>query len=656
MCAIVGILAFDSSATIDTARLRRMRDVLTHRGPDEEGVYLNRNVGFGHRRLSIIDIQHGRQPMLNEDRTLCITYNGEIYNYRSLRTELAAQGCRFSTHSDTEVVLKAYEVFGEDCVKHLRGMFVFAIWDERRKKLFLARDRLGIKPLYYAFQRGELLFSSEIKAILAAGTVRSAINSTVVPEFLANRFVAGPQTLFSGILKLLPGHVLTWSRADGMRIRRYWHLPETITPSNLSMHDQAHQLRIRLEEALRCHLASDVPIGLFLSGGLDSTALGALMAPMVRGPIKTFSVGFQDAAANELPWAQLAAAAIGSEHYSTVVTPESFFEILPRLVWQEDEPIAFPSSVPLYFVSQLAASHVKVVMSGEGADELFLGYNRYRVTAWNERFAAGYRRSLPPAMRRALKKRIAHMPGLSRRYLERSFLGQASDMRGLFFENFSVFPTAMQAHALRDPQPLYEHDPYATATAYYDAAPGGNLERMSYTDLQTYLVELLMKQDQMSMAASVESRVPFLDHRLVEYVASMPARYKLRGWTTKAVLREALSDVVPAPILKRRKMGFPTPVAAWFRGQFSSLLEEFVLSDRALSRSPMEPDFVRQLVSSHHARECNHGDRLWLLLNLEIWQRIFLDGEIPEVVMKPLTPRRESGARVLKFSRPVSSW
>jgi len=247
------------------------------------------------------------------------------------------------------------------------------------------------------------------------------------------------------------------------------------------------------------------------------------------------------------------------------------------------------------------------------------------------------------------------LPGSSRRYLERTFLGQASDIRGLFFENFSVFPASMQARALRDPQPLYEHDPYAAATAYYDAAPGGNLERMSYSDLQTYLVELLMKQDQMSMAASVESRVPFLDHRLVEFAASLPARYKLHGWTTKAVLREAIADVVPAPILKRKKMGFPTPVAAWFRGEYSPLVEEFVTSDRALARSPMEPDFVRQMVAAHRTRESNHGDRLWLLLNLEIWQRIFLDGEMPETVMKPLAPRREPRARVLKFTRPVSS-
>lgn len=653
MCAIVGIVAFDSQARIDEGRLRRMRDVLAHRGPDEKGLYASGNMGFGHRRLSIIDLQHGQQPMLSADRSLCLTYNGEIYNYHELRTKLMARGCSFNTHCDTEVVLKAYAVFGEDCVKHLRGMFAFAIWDARRKQLFLARDRLGIKPLYYSTQRGELTFASEIKAILAAG-VRPAMNSAVVPELLANRYVAGSQTLFNGIYKLLPGHVLTWSRADGLKVRRYWHLPETLSSANISMHDQSRKLRIRLEEALRSHLISDVPIGLFLSGGIDSTGLGALMAPMVHEPIKTFSVGFRDTAADESRWARIAAAAIGSEHYETVVTPERFFDALPQLIWQEDEPIAFPSSIPLYYLSRLAAGHVKVVMSGEGADELFLGYNRYRVTAWNQRFSAAYTRSVPQGIRRAVQARIAHMPAKARRYLERTFLGKASGIRGLFFENFSVFPTAMQAQALRDPGALFEHDPYAAGSGFYETAPGGSLERMSYADMQTYLVELLMKQDQMSMAASLESRVPFLDHQLVEYVAAMPARYKLRGWTTKAVLREAFEGKVPAAILKRRKMGFPTPVAAWLRGPYSKLLDEYVLSERALSRGPFEPDFVRGLVRAHRAREWNHDDRLWLLLNLEIWQRIFVDGEKQGALLETMPRRRRSKSPALRLVRPAS--
>jgi len=631
-----------------------MRDAIRHRGPDEEGIRIRGSVGLGHRRLSIIDLEHGSQPMVSEDGKLSIVYNGEIYNYRSLRVDLSARGCRFRTHSDTEVLLKAYEVFGDDCVKHLRGMFAFAIWDERRKRLFVARDRLGIKPLYYALQRGELLFASEIKSILAAGAVRPILNQSAIPEFLANRYVAGSETLFRGIFKLLPGHVMTWSRGAGLQIRRYWRLPEVLSSADMSLTEQAHELRIRLEETLRSHLISDVPVGLFLSGGLDSSGLGALMARMVSKPIKTFAVGFRDRAVDELSWARMLAGSIGSEHYETVVTPRGFFDALPHMVWQEDEPIAFPSSVPLFFVSELARRYVKVVLSGEGADELFLGYNRYRVTAWNERFAKAYRMSMPTGMREEVRHGIGHMPRSARRYLERSFLGKGSTIRELFFENFAVFPAAMQLGALRDPENLVRHDPYAVARAYFDAAPGGTLEKMSYADLQTYLVELLMKQDQMSMAASVESRVPFLDHRFVEYAAALPARYKLRGWTTKAVLRKALGEVLPGPILKRRKMGFPTPVAAWLRGAFTPLLDELLLSDRALARSPLREDFLRRIAAEHRSGERNHGDRLWLLMNLEIWQRVFFDGESPDAVMEPCAPRRRPAAPRLSLVHTAS--
>lgn len=633
-----------------------MGDALAHRGPDDEGLYVDETAGLAHRRLSIIDLKHGHQPMQNVDGSVCLAYNGEIYNYHHLRSQLIASGSVFQTHSDTEVVLKAYEVFGEDCVKHLRGMFAFAIWDVGRKRLFLARDRLGIKPLYYAVSCGKLFFASEIKAIVAAGGVRAALNDTVIPELLANRFVAGPQTLFRGIQKLLPGHTLTWSKESGIRTCRYWHLPETLTPSDAPIDLEAKRLLIRLEESLRSHLVSDVPIGLFLSGGLDSTALGALMAPMVHEPIKTFSVVFRNAAEDESHWARMASAAIGSEHYEVDVTPEMFFDALPQMVWQEDEPLAFPSSVALYYLSRLAAEHVKVVISGEGSDELFLGYNRYRVTAVNEALGRLYGASIPQRWRNAVKANIERMPRGIRHYMARSFLGQPPGIRGLFFENFSLFPASMQAGALRDPELLWDNDPYQAAGDFYQAAPGTSLDRMSYADLQTYLVELLMKQDQMSMAASVETRVPFLDHHFVEYAAALPARYKLHGWTTKAILREAVREHVPPAILKRRKMGFPTPVAGWLRGAFTPLLEEFVLSDRALSRSPLEPEFVRRLVATHRSREYNHGERLWFLLNLEFWQRIFVDGEAPASLLDAAFPHRKPPSKPLRLVPRASSF
>jgi asparagine synthase (glutamine-hydrolysing) len=634
MCGIVGILKFNLHETMNDVRVKRMRDVLWHRGPDDQGLMVVGNVGLGHRRLSIIDLAGGHQPMANSDRTVWITYNGEVYNFRELRTDLELRGYTFTTKSDTEVVLRAYEAFGEACVERLQGMFAFAIWDQRRRKLFLARDRLGIKPLYYAATDSEFLFASEIKAILAADSIPPAFNRKILPEFLATRFVAGAETFFQGIRKLLPGYTLSWSPADGFQERRYWRPPLALDDSTATLEERAREVREQLEGAVRRHLVSDVPIGLFLSGGIDSSGLAAIMASMVDEPIRTFAVGFNDPGSNELGYARLSAKSVGAEHREVITSPSEFFQALPHLIWHEDEPIAFPSSIPLYFVSRLAREHVKVVMTGEGADELFLGYNRYRVTAWNERLGRAYRATVPNPIRGGVRRLVSRLPRSVRRYSERTFLALAPGARGLFYENFAVFPEFFQQHLLRDPELLTARDPYAEGLRYYQEVPAGTLERMGHADLQTYLVELLMKQDQMSMAASIESRVPFLDHKLVEYVAAMPGRYKLRGWQTKAVLRVALRDLVPPEILTRRKMGFPVPVARWFRDRFWPIVEEFVLAPRALERGLFDPSFTRRLAEEHRRGVWDHGDRLWLLMNLEIWQRIFLEGEPPEAVME----------------------
>jgi asparagine synthase (glutamine-hydrolysing) len=634
MCGIVGILKFDPRAMVDEQRLRRMRDVLRHRGPDDQGLMITGQIGLGHRRLSIIDLVGGRQPMANVDRTVWITYNGEIYNFRELRSDLELRGYRFTTKSDTEVVLRAYETFGEACVERLRGMFAFAVWDQRRCKLFLARDRLGIKPLYYAVTGDGLVFASEIKAILAAGSVRTAFNKAILPEFLATRFSAGAETFFEGIRKLLPGRTLSWSPTAGFQGRRYWRPPVVLDDSGATLAQRAREVRARLEETVRSHLVSDVPVGLFLSGGIDSSGLAALMAPMLKEPIQSFSVGFDVHGFNELNYARLAAESVGAEHREVIVSPSEFFQVLPHLVWHEDEPIAFPSSVSLYFVSDLAKrSRVKVVLTGEGADELFLGYNRYRVTAWNERLGRAYWAAVPDPFRGRVRRFVSRFPRPLRRYPERTFLTLAPGARGLFYENFAVFPERMRQQLLSDPELLGARDPYATALQCYKENPAGTLERMAHADLQTYLVELLMKQDQMSMAASVESRVPFLDHQFVEYVAAMPGEYKLRGWRTKAVLREALRDLVPRAILTRPKMGFPTPVGQWLRGPFWPLLQEFVLGPRSLERGLFDVAFARRLAEEHRRGAADHGDRLWLLMNLEIWQRVFLEGESPKAVM-----------------------
>ena len=640
MCGIVGIIKLNGRETVDEAGLKRMRDVLRHRGPDGEGLWIGGPVGLGMRRLAIVDVLGGRQPMANEDGTVWIVYNGEVYNHADLRPGLEQRGHCYRTRSDTETILHLYEEEGERCVERLQGMFAFALWDRRRGRLLLARDRLGIKPLYYAWTDHELVFASEIKAILAGGSVRPALNEAIVPEFLATGFVAGEETFFRGVRKLLPGRTLSWSCADGPRQRRYWRLPVTTddgAPGTLA--DCGREVRARLANAVRSHLMSDVPLGLFLSGGMDSSGLAALMAPMVKEPIRTFAVGFSDPEANELAYARLAAHSVGAEHRELVIDPAEFFGALPRLVWHEDEPITFPSSVALYFVSRLAREHVKVVLTGEGADELFLGYNKYRVTAWNERLGRCYWALTPRALRGWVKGLTRRLPKPVRRYAVRTFLALEPGPRELFYENFAVFPIALQAHLLSDPDLLAARDPYAEGLQAYEAATGGMLERMSQADVQTYLVRLLMKQDQMSMAASLESRVPYLDHEFVEHVTTIPGRMKLRGWQTKAVLRAALRDLVPREILTRRKMGFPVPVGPWFRDQFWPVVREFVSGPRARDRGLFQPASLMRLAEEHRARTWEHGLRLWLLLNLEIWQRIFVDGEDIADVMRPVEGR-----------------
>jgi asparagine synthase (glutamine-hydrolysing) len=624
MCGIVGIVNLDPRDAVDETLLKRMRDVLRHRGPDGEGLWVDGRVGLGHRRLAIVDVATGQQPMTNEDGSCWITFNGEIYNHAALRPGLEALGHRYRTRSDTECILHLYEEEQERCVEALRGMFAFALWDQRRRQLLLARDRLGIKPLYYAVTDRALLFASEIKSILVAREDRPLLNTAILPEFLATRYVAGEETFFRGVRKLLPGHTLSWSDGDGLQRRRYWRLavPEDDSPDGLEA--RARELEARLEAAVSSHLMSDVPVGLFLSGGVDSSGLAALMAPALSRPVRTFAVGFAEREANELAYARLAADAIEAEHREVVVTPSEFFEALPRMVWHEDEPPAFSSSVPLYFVSRLAGEHVKVVLTGEGSDELFLGYDRYRVTAWNLALGAAWSAASPGRVRAAGRRLTMTLPWRLRRFMSRSFLALEPGPRALFCENFSVFPPRLLGELLDGPA---QRDPYAAALHAYADAPGDALRRMSHADLQTYLVELLMKQDQMSMAASVESRVPFLDHELVEHALAVPSCFKVRGLRTKAVLRRALAGRVPPAILARRKMGFPVPFGRWVRDAFWPVIEEFVLGPRARARGLLRPEAVRRIADEHRAGVGRHGDRLWLLVNLEIWHRIFLDGE-----------------------------
>jgi asparagine synthase (glutamine-hydrolysing) len=625
---------------VDARVVERMRDVITHRGPDDAGLYVDGNVGLGHRRLSIVDVAAGHQPMTNEDETLYITYNGEIYNHADFREELEARGHVYRTHCDTETILHLYEEKGAGAVELLRGMFAFAIWDKRKRELFIARDRLGVKPLYYVHtDDGSLYFASEIKSLLAARSVVPEVNFSALPDYLANHATSGEETLFRGVKRLIPGHWLRW-RDGEVRIEKYWDVhfdsQNVDGHSRRSDEDYIAEWTELFRTSVRLRLMADVPLGMFLSGGIDSSAIAAMMSEMVDDPIKTFSVAFKEREANELEYARLVSRAFKTDHHEIIVSPEEFFKALPQLVWHEDEPLAHPSSVALYFVSRLASKHVKVVLTGEGSDELLAGYDRYRKTVYNLSLGARYHGWTPEALRRAVRRGVLGLPRGSRirQKLSRTFLCLAPDIENIYFDNFAVFSRAMQRQLLTPEarEAIGPLNPYADVTGYLETTDAGTLlDRLLYADMKTYLQELLMKQDQMSMAASIESRVPFLDHKLVEFSARLPERMKLRGWTTKYILRRSMKGVLPEQILERRKMGFPVPVGAWFRGQYRSVIDEYVLSERVMERGLFDAAFVRQLVERHQEGVENHSERLWSLVNFEIWQRRFIDGEASEI-------------------------
>jgi asparagine synthase (glutamine-hydrolysing) len=636
MCGINGI-AFSTASgrEADARTLVAMRDVLTHRGPDDEGLYVGGRVGLGHRRLSIVDVAAGHQPMTNEDGTVHIVYNGEVYNHAEHRPRLESAGHAYRTHCDTETIVHLYEEHGAGCVEHLRGMFAFAVWDETKRELFVARDRLGVKPLYYVYTAdGSLYFASEIKALLEARAVRAGLNFRALPDYLANHGTSADETLFEGVKRLPPGHWLRWREDGRLEIKKYWDVSYARGAEDGGRRDEdlIAEWSELFRTSVRLRLMADVPLGMFLSGGIDSSAIAAVMSGMVSEPIKTFSVAFAEREANELAYARMVAEKFGTDHHEVVVSPEEFFAELPRLVWHEDEPLAHPSSVALYFVSRLASRHVKVVLTGEGSDEMLAGYDRYAKTLYNLALGPVYYQMTGEGLRRAVRERIEALPAASRvrHKLVRTPLCLAPDIESLYFDNFAVFSRRMQQSLLTPDarERAGAADPYGDMRRYFDSADTDSLlNRMLYADTKTYLHELLMKQDQMSMAASIESRVPFLDHRLVEFTARLPERLKLRRrWTTKYVLRRAMRGLLPEPILARKKMGFPVPVGKWFRSEFRHVVDEYVLSARAASRGIFDETFVRSLVARHVAGE-DHSERLWALVNFEMWLRRFIDGE-----------------------------
>jgi len=633
MCGICGIFQRDAGQRVDRDALAAMSRRILHRGPDDDGFFVEGNVGLAVRRLSIIDLQTGHQHMENEDESLWIVYNGEIYNHRELRSDLEARGHRYRTKSDTETILHLYEQYGRDCVKHLRGMFAFVIWDRRKKRLFATRDRLGIKPFYYRIDGKTFLFGSEIKAILAYPGVKPELNHGTLAEYLAFGYVAGSETMFAGIQKLLPGHTLELAESGELKIEPYWDAPLNADTGSRRHSNYAKAYRELLEEAVASHLMSDVPLGVFLSGGLDSSVVAALTTQLRREPIETFSVGYDEAAYSELSYARQVAEHLGSRHHEVRLSREEFFQTLPRLIWHEDEPIVWPSSVALYSVARLARERVTVVLTGEGSDETLAGYTRYAWTLKNARMDQLYRSLAPAFLRDWVRQGINAGPltaGL-RRKLEHTFLGRdGASWTSSYFDNFySAFSAADQEQLLTERARLDSGDAYAASMGYREKSSGDLLHRLLYTDLKTYLVELLMKQDQMSMAASLESRVPFLDHPLVEFTAGIPSEFLVEGLRGKRILKEASEDLLPKAIVYRKKMGFPTPWDHWLAGPQLDDLQRLLLEPRTLARGLFRADAVKRLFAQHRTRRRDHGNRIWRLLSLELWQRVFLDGEMP---------------------------
>ena len=632
MCGIVGFVTSrpgDPQSTI----VERMTTVLEHRGPDAFGYHQDAWAHLGHRRLSIIDLATGQQPMTNEDQSLWIVYNGEVFNHAGVRPELERAGHRYRTASDTETILHAYEEFGPACVTRFRGMFAFALWDQNTRTLFCARDRMGIKPLYYFWDGRMFAFASEIKALLQHPDISTKFADTLLPEYLAFGYTSGEQTLFAGIKKLMPGHHLTLELAGDtpcLTIQQYWDVPQAGAAVERDDASWIAELRQRLEETVRMRLMSDVPLGVFLSGGIDSSLIAALMRGMVTDQIKTFSVGYAEAPYSELGYAAQVARSLDTDHHEVRVSMDDFFGALPRLIWHEDEPIAWPSSVSLYFVSRLASRDVKVVLTGEGSDELFGGYGRYGNDLRNERHISAWRIA-PGWLREGVRRGIQTTPLLSadlRRKIGHTVLGREDSVASLLLDNFyGPFSKDQRARLHAEP----EGAAYQNYLRYFDSRPSASrLSRVLYADQKTYLVELLMKQDQMSMAASLESRVPLLDHHLVEFAASVPDHLKIRGGTAKYILKKAAEGLLPDEIIHRKKMGFPTPVKQWLKDPRANRFYALLRDPNRLLASHLDGREINRLIERHQSGQEDCTDRLWNLLNLQIWGDLFLLGKQDE--------------------------
>jgi asparagine synthase (glutamine-hydrolysing) len=630
MCGIAGKVGLSRETVVSPALVRRMTDAIRHRGPDDDGIYIEPQAVLGHRRLSIIDLNTGKQPISNEDGTIWIVYNGEIYNFRELRNQLLTKGHFFKTHTDTEVIVHLYEEFGEECMKHLRGMFAFALWDARKKKLLLVRDRVGIKPLYYAETGDSLLFASEIKALLVDPDLRREVAPQAIDTFLTFNYLPGPDTLLRGIRKLEPGHYLVLEGGQ-IRTERYWDLEFPSEKRNGDFRSAAEELNELLRRTVRDHMISDVPVGILLSGGVDSTALLSFIVRETNEDIKSFTIGFSgEEFADERYYATLAAQKFGSRHYQTTITARDFEEFLPKYVWHMEEPVCEPPAVALYYVTKLAREHVKVLMSGEGGDEAFAGYQNYRNAVWVERmkslgqpWTAGASHGLRQLARIPGLGRLKKFPSMMDLPLERYYYSRTSSPFSFFRRTKASFYTSAFQQALDQDFADRQIDRY-----FANVCGKSALDQMLYVDTKTWLPDdLLIKADKITMANSLELRVPLLDHKVLEFAASLPSSYKVHGFTTKYILKKVFDGRVPAEILKRKKTGFPVPIQSWLAKDLKDFTHDLLLDRKSIDRGYFEKSAIEELLAANETGRADHSAEIFSLITLELWQRRFVDSQ-----------------------------
>ena len=647
MCGICGKISLNGNVTEEL--IRKMCGVLTHRGPDDEGVrvldssalrprsnnILRANevsrevkIGLGHRRLSIIDLSPaGHQPMSNEDGTIWIVLNGEIYNFPELKSALEKKGHRFRSRTDTEVVIHLYEEKGADCVKDLRGMFSFAIWDQKKERLFIARDRIGKKPLFYIYKNQTLTFASEIKAILQDPEVNAEVNKPAITDYLSYGYTPTPETMFKGIMKLPPAHFMIYEKGN-IRLEKYWEL-DFSKKLKLSEKDYCDKTMDLLEECTKIRLISDVPLGAFLSGGIDSSAVVYMMSKLSSKPVKTFSIGFDNKEYSELKYAKVIADRFKTDHHEYIVKPDAI-ELLPKLVWHYNEPYADSSALPSYYVAKMTRQEVAVALNGDGGDECFGGYERFMAA----RYAELINKAPIPFKKKIIEAIIKRIPEslefkdskarlrrfmveLSKSYRERHYNWMAIfnnyEKNNLFSNEFNKEISGKNSFSYLD-------------KAFNECGSPDIVDKVMCADIKTNLLDdLLVKMDIATMANSLEGRSPFLDHKMMEFCAAMPSAMKIKGTKLKYILKKALSKALPKEILSRGKMGFGVPLDSWFRGELKDYSYGILMSDKSLNRGYFKKESVKKLLDDHVAARANNGARIWSLLFLELWHRMFID-------------------------------